>query len=189
MIITNKQYKYKYNIKYPHWQNVSVQNRFSYTIILYHRIQIWNTIHYTVIAIRVGSSDIHFFDLKSDMPKINTKVKQLFHEIFNKKTFILRCFKIENRLPKKLRYFFKEFIHVWKIKIRNSEVYIVICHVPPLIGLKRVKNTCAAILLNLNSFSTFVFYWLLSNCVCKTHILKKKISKNCLGDKLPTINI
>jgi len=38
----------------------------------------------------------HFFDLKSDVPKINTNVKQLFHGIFERKILILRSFKIEN---------------------------------------------------------------------------------------------
>ena len=39
----------------------------------------------------------YFFDLKSDMLKINTNIIQLFHEIFEKNILILRAFKIENQ--------------------------------------------------------------------------------------------
>ena len=39
----------------------------------------------------------HFFDLKSDMLKINTNIMQLFHGIFEKDILILRSFKIENQ--------------------------------------------------------------------------------------------
>jgi len=39
----------------------------------------------------------YFFDLKSDMLKINTNIMQLFHEIFEKNILILRAFKIENQ--------------------------------------------------------------------------------------------
>jgi len=37
----------------------------------------------------------HFFDLKSDVPEINTNVMQLFHGIFEKKTLILRSLKFK----------------------------------------------------------------------------------------------
>jgi len=38
----------------------------------------------------------HFFDLKSDVTKINTNVMQIFNGIFEKKIIILMFFKIEN---------------------------------------------------------------------------------------------
>jgi len=70
----------------------------------------------------------HFIDLKSDVLKINTNVKQLSCVIFKKKILIVGL-----NIPK------------------------YVCNLPPLIGLKRIKSKCAAIpLTSLNNIGTWL---------------------------------
>jgi len=64
---------------------------------------------------RLCSLKITFFNLKSDLPKININSTQLFfYGIFIRKSQFYGPLKlkIENRLPKEPRYFVKKFVHV-----------------------------------------------------------------------------
>jgi len=70
--------------------------------------------------------EITFFDLKSDVPKININVMQLFHKIFKKFFLIFRSLKVD--MYKKLNRTFQSMGNF-----------------PPLTGLKHLKSTCIAI--------------------------------------------
>ena len=86
----------------------------------------------------------HFFDLKSDVPKINTNVKQLFHGIFEKQILILRSLKID---------FLKAQIFCQRVHtcVKNLKRTLQMYNLPPLIGLKTYEKYACCNPLQYNS--------------------------------------
>jgi len=78
--------------------------------------------------------------------------------------------KIENLLPKNPRYFVKEFIHVYKIKIGHSEVCVIYHHA--YWSTTYEKYVCAP---SINDATCGLSYVKIVQLSCGDDIQKKKV--------------